>query len=77
MNQDEVDVLISKIRKERAEVTERLAGGGCSTENVVGGYRDLTGYLRGLAKAEEIARDVFRGWLPPVPEPKRVEIKQY
>lgn len=65
--EDEAAVLLRLIRERRTEQIDGLAQGNISSENVANGYRYVTGVIRGLDVAEELIRDVFRGWLPQAP----------
>ncbi len=58
------------IAERRQELIERLAQGGVSAENTQGGYREVSGRILGLDTANELVRDVFRGWLPEPPKPQ-------
>lgn len=62
--EDETAHLLRLIRERRQEQLEGLAAGTISADNVANGYRYVTGVIAGLDRAEEIIRDVFRGWLP-------------
>lgn len=65
--EDEAALLLRRIRERRSEHVRGLASGQVSAENIANGYRHVTGMIRGLEEAEEMVRDVFRGWLPQAP----------
>ena len=71
---DEVDRLLRLIAERRQELVEQLATGSVPSDNVSGGYRETSGRIIGLDTANDLVRDVFRGWLPeppPKPQPPR------
>lgn len=63
-SEDEAQRLLRLLHEERASLVERIAQGGVSADNVAGGYRELTGMVKGLDTAVEYVKDVFKGWLP-------------
>ena len=73
---DEVDRLLKRIDEERHRIADLLVHGGVSSENVADGYRDVTGQIKGLDKAEDIVREVFATWLPPKDKAPSV-VKRY
>jgi hypothetical protein len=67
MMEEELDVVLRKIEAARQEISNLIAHGGVSADNVQGGYRDMSGRIRGLDEAEGIIREAFKGWLPQAP----------
>ncbi len=75
---DEVDLLLRKIAERRQLMVDQIVQGGVPVDNVQSGYQNCVGYVRGLADAELLVREVFRGWLPDPPaKPKPKGIGDY
>jgi hypothetical protein len=70
MMEDELERTLKGIREVRDSLIAQLSRGAIPVENVQGGYRELTGFIKGLDQAEEIIKEEFKGWMPPPLAPK-------
>ena len=69
-HEDDVERLLREIDDRRKALIEQIARGGVSVDNVAGGYRDLTGQVKGFDEAEALVREVMRPYLPEVLRPE-------
>jgi hypothetical protein len=62
--EDSHDSLLRRLNERRSDLVERLIRGEASAENIVGGYRDTSGEVRGIDFAIDLVRSILFGERP-------------
>lgn len=63
------DALLRLLNEDRAALIERVVRGDAPSDNISGGYRDITGQIKGLDRAIARTREIFYG--ERIEEPER------
>lgn len=62
--EDEARTFLRELRQKKQEIINDISRGGYSADNVAGGYREMTGWVKAYDACETLLTEKFRASFP-------------